>query len=86
MNLRDHDQPCQHTDTTDEYGYSDGAVIDVHTQLWTCEYEDCPGGVAVTIEPIRWCEVHRAEMVDGAEDGCVLEDPPRHFIIEATDG
>ncbi len=67
MNLRDHDKPCKHTDATNEYRYPDGAVIDVHTQLWTCDHEDCPGG-AVVIPDLEAAVAYHNTMRDSLTD------------------
>ena len=60
MNLRDHDKPCEHGET---FWHPERPV----SGQWDAR---CPGGAAVTPEPIPWCktQVHDAPMPDFVDD------------------
>ena len=48
LSIRVHGRDCGHGPAEDEdWG---GSYVDVHTQLWECEVEDCPGGAAAFTE------------------------------------
>jgi len=42
MKLRDHNHPCEHIEPSWKQFYTKGG--------WTCDNDDCPGGVSVSVD------------------------------------